>query len=102
MVFICDGRIGLCCVYVAFLVTYPYEFINGDVDAYSGGKCNGARALTDKLGLIRSYQGFLLGEYALQSIRDTLIVHSGWCLTASSQETCNHCCLLDPPTTLCC
>ena len=36
--------------------------------------CSGAHALTDKLGLIRTYQGFLPGEYALQPIRDTLIV----------------------------
>ncbi len=28
MLFTCDGRIGLCCVYVVFLVTYSYEFIN--------------------------------------------------------------------------
>ncbi len=34
---ICDGRIGLCCVYVVFLVAYPYEFINKDVDAYKWG-----------------------------------------------------------------
>ena len=47
-VFICDGRIGLCRVYVVFLVAYPYEFINGDVEAYKwGGQCSGARALTD-------------------------------------------------------
>ncbi len=25
VLFICDGRIGLCCVYMVFLVTYPYE-----------------------------------------------------------------------------
>ena len=43
MVFICDGRIGLRCVYMVFLVAYPYEFINGDM----GGECTGARALTD-------------------------------------------------------
>ncbi len=44
MIFISDGRIGLLCVYVVFLVTYPYEFINRDVDGY---KCSGAHALTD-------------------------------------------------------
>ena len=33
--FICDGRIGLCCVYVVFLVTYFYAFINRDVDAHN-------------------------------------------------------------------
>ncbi len=37
VIFISDGRIGLCCVYVVFLVTYPYEFINRDVDAYKWG-----------------------------------------------------------------
>ncbi len=35
--FICDGRIGLCCVYVVFLFTYPHEFINRDIGAY---KCS--------------------------------------------------------------
>ena len=29
--------IGLCCVYVVFLVAYPYEFISKDVDAHEGG-----------------------------------------------------------------
>ena len=48
VIFICDGRIGLCCVYLVFLVAYPYEFINRDVDAYKwAGECSGARALTD-------------------------------------------------------
>ena len=37
MVFIYDGRIGLCYVYVVFLVAYPYEFINRDVDAHKWG-----------------------------------------------------------------
>ena len=35
-VLICDGRIGLCCVYVVFLVAYPYGFINRDVDVNQG------------------------------------------------------------------
>ncbi len=47
VIFICDGRIGLCCVYVVFLVTYPHEFINRDIDAHRWGECSGARALTD-------------------------------------------------------
>ena len=29
--------IGLRCVYVTFLVTHPYEFINRDIDAYKWG-----------------------------------------------------------------
>jgi len=49
---------------------------SGATSAKSGSSvtCSGAHALTDKLGLIRTYQGFLPGEYALQPIRDTLIV----------------------------
>jgi len=27
-IFMCEGRVGLCCVYVVFLLTYPYDFIN--------------------------------------------------------------------------
>ena len=65
-------------------------------------RCSGARALTDKLGLIRMYQGFLPGEYALQPSEIHLSLRSGWCLTASSQYTCNHRCLLAFITTAGC
>ena len=50
VVFICDGRIGLCCVHVVFLAAYPYDFINRNVDAHKwggGGGCSGARVLPD-------------------------------------------------------